>query len=237
MDTLRADCIISHTESFAMETEQLVALKSFCQKLGIPTTNVLAITIQKRSSTEIATLVVDFNSPKVLPNYPTEFPCYKEKTIGSLMVAYKDDLAPVEFKDDEKTAEDEAEGAVTPFCCGGIREYKGRRTDKDALFSDFLRRRGHHPNIIFEVKKQVDKGPLLSTKYYRLEHQKWQESSGNYIQKIHSYKNYKCLTHNLFFAVDLYRADNMKAENYHHCRLSSFTKNPKLFFELLGTVV
>ena len=57
------------------------------------------------------------------------------------------------------------------------------------------------------------------------EHSLVEEVAGPFSQKIHSFKNYKCASKKLFFAVDLYRADeSVPATNYHHMRLNPFTK-------------
>lgn len=45
---------------------------------------------------------------------------------------------------------------------------------------------------------------------------------------MHAFKNYKCLTHDQFFGVDLYRASApgsggaSSTYNYHHMRLNAF---------------
>lgn len=53
----------------------------------------------------------------------------------------------------KNTPTEPGEGA--PFCCSGIKEYKGRRIAADNIFAAFLRGKGHHPNVVFEVKRQV----------------------------------------------------------------------------------
>ena len=50
------------------------------------------------------------------------------------------------------------------------------------------------------------------------------EMPGPYTQKVHSFKNYKCVSKNLFFGIDLYRSDGSAGGNYHHMRLNPFTK-------------
>ena len=80
------------------------------------------------------------------------------------------------------------------------------------------------PGFVFEVKTQIDNGPLVSNKYYTLHGSVVTEQHGKFTQKVHSFKNYKCQEHGLFYAVDLYKADNSKTYNYHHMRLNPFTK-------------
>jgi hypothetical protein len=90
------------------------------------------------------------------------------------------------------------------------------------LFSQFISKIGNNPNIIYEVKKQTDNGPLLSTKTFRLVHDQVEEVKGKYTDKMHVFKNYKCNKHKLFFGVDLYK--NKEGTNFHHMRLNPFTK-------------
>ena len=60
---------------------------------------------------------------------------------------------------------------------------------------------------VFEVTRQVDNGPDISTFYYKMMDGKVKKmdlkGSGS-LNKIHSLKNYKCRTHGLFFKVNLY---------------------------------
>ena len=102
----------------------------------------------------------------------------------------------------------------------------------------FLSERGNVPGTIFEVKAQVDNGPLLSTKYYSLLDNEVVEQEGEFTQKIHAFKNYKCRAHDRFYAVDLYKAKNSSTYNRHHMRLNPFTKVNKAvlnaFFKAAG---
>ena len=60
---------------------------------------------------------------------------------------------------------------------------------------------------VFEVTRQVDNGPDISTFYYKMMEGKVKKldlkDSGS-LNKIHSFKNYKCRNHGLFFKVNLY---------------------------------
>ena len=60
-------------------------------------------------------------------------------------------------------------------------------------------------SFIFEVLRQVDNGPMISTKYYKLCNGVRQEVRGPFNHRVHSFKNFKCNSHNLFFGINLYR--------------------------------
>ncbi|KAJ1631967.1 hypothetical protein T492DRAFT_1143712 [Pavlovales sp. CCMP2436] len=112
-------------------------------------------------------------------------------------------------------------GGQQPFCCDV--PFKPRRLDADATFFDFMRGTGNHPNVVYEVKEQVDQGPLLSTKYYKLCNDNIEEiEDKNFAQKFHAFKNFKCAQHNRFYSVDLYREGNDAGSNFHHMRLNPF---------------
>ena len=217
-----------------MDDSTIVAgLKSWCEMNSVPLGGVLVITIQENCTTEFTSLVVDMDNEKVLPNFPADaLTSYKEIRLGSLLVCYKAGLVlPNSFSTDASLPQHEAAG---PFGCAPseLTPYKHRSTANDCAFRDFVQGSGHHPNLIFEVKKQVDNGPLLSTKYYQLKDGVVTEVQGPFTQKVHSFKNYKCASKDLFFGVDLYRADQSAGGNYHHMRLNPFTKlNP----EILGS--
>jgi hypothetical protein len=90
--------------------------------------------------------------------------------------------------------------------------------------------KGHHPNIVFEVKCQRNNGPLLSTDHFRLENGRvLPVVGGNFTQKKHAFKNFKCLVHDLFYAVDVYNNSSTASGgyNFHHMRLNPYTRiNP-----------
>lgn len=197
----------------------LKVLRDLCEAKGIATTNLGAFTFQKNRSTEFCSIIVDWDQDKLLPNYPINLLNeYEEIRLpGDVLLCYKTDLprpqnAPAYAK------------ATTFPCCGEIQPWRARRLDKEQCFTDFFNGVGSHPNIVFEVKRQVDNGPLLDTTYYELRDGSRHEIEGRFNQKIHSFKNYKCSKCNLFFSVDLYRKSGVSS-NYHHMRLNPFTKN------------
>merc|ERR1711935_755222 len=59
-------------------------------------------------------------------------------------------------------------GEDQPFCCNLVRPYKNIQTDKEAIFKQFMEKRGTVQDRLFEVKRQINFGPLLSTKYFML---------------------------------------------------------------------
>ena len=88
-------------------------------------------------------------------------------------------------------------------------------------------------NLIFEVQKQVNNGPLISTKYFRLSNGQRQEIEGSFSNKVHSFKNFKCNSHNLFYGINLYR--ETPGRNPHQMRLNPFGhRNDSLLREFLA---
>lgn len=103
--------------------------------------------------------------------------------------------------DDENTTDT----SVEPFCCQKIAPYREIRTAHNDLFNNFLKASGDAPNNVFEVIRQVDNGPLLFTKYFALLQDAVVEvalPAG--ARKVNTFKNFKCVEHDLFFGVNLY---------------------------------
>jgi len=213
-------------------------LRRFCMQQGLRTEHVVALTVQRNHSTEFSSLIANLNSGRLLDVYPEcgAGSTYQEGQIGDYLYAYNDELpvrpdeeqlcggmSSVRIIDESVTGHDDRHQAH-PFCCSSLSPHKDRRLDRDAVFADLLRGRGHHPDIVFGVRKQVDNGPLLSVNYFHLQNDVLTELSDTgrkFCQKLHSFKNYKCTRHGLFYAVDLYRADDRRAGmNYHHMRLN-----------------
>ena len=175
-----------------------------------------------------SSLIVDMDTDTVLPNFPAEqLSTYEETRSDDLLVCYKGGLAVPESFSLSALADALPEPlSGGPFGClpSGLTPYKHRRTARDTAFKNFVEGKGSYPDLIFEVKKQLDNGPLISTKYYKLEDDSITELPGPFTQKIHCFKNYKCAAQGLFFAVDLYRADQSSGSNFHHMRLNPYTK-------------
>ena len=70
---------------------------------------------------------------------------------------------------------------------------------------------------LFQVKRQVNFGPLVSTKYFQLQDGIHKEiPNPDQKSKDHSFKNFKCGIHNLFFELNLYSF--REVSNRHHLR-------------------
>lgn len=206
------------------ESKILANTRAFCESRGIGTDGVFALTVQRNRTSEFASIVIRWGDAGVLlPGLSSEAAReYREMRVGDFLVSYVDGLPPT-------AAAAQAPGAPLasdrPFCCASVAPYKHRRVSGEQMFADLLEARGHHPNVVFEVKEQVDNGPHLGTNYYVLEDGMVRTVKGPFTQKMHCYKNYKCAAHNRFFAVDLYHRNNDAVRsNYHHMRLVPFTK-------------
>jgi len=207
----------------AATDHSLAGLRKFCETRGIAPAGVMAVTVQRNFKTDFLSLIVDWDNAALLPSLTAETDAdYKEARIGEFMVTFAVGLArppPASSSGGFVPEGDE------PFCCGCIAPYKPCRVSHESAFSDFLARRGHHPDVVYEVKTQVNNGPLLNTKYFQLVDSIVSEVKGPFRQKMHSFKNYKCTAHDLFYAVDLYQMDDSHSgANAHHMRLVPFTK-------------
>ena len=197
-------------------------LRRVCEANNIAMTRLGLFTFQKNRTTEFCSIVVDWDSNQLLTNYPIELLNNKYNELrlpGNVLLCYKTDLprpAP--------TGASSTENVNTFPCCENLKQYMPRRLDREQLFTDFFNCVGSHPNVVFEVKRQVDGGDLLDTTNYELVGGSRREINGNFNQKIHAFKNYKCSKCNLFFSIDLYRKHGVSS-NYHHMRLNPFTKN------------
>lgn len=201
--------------------------RRFCERHGLSTRGVLALTAQVNRTTEFCSILLDFERGDLLDVYPAEFIAaagYKEMRLGELLVCYADGLprlqaAPLPSDAERKAAVCER----PPFCCAGVEPYKARRLDGEALFTSLLSGRGHHPNVVFEVKRQIDKGPMLTTKHFQVISNAVVEVTGSFTAKMHAFKNFKCPRHSLFFGVDLFQASGAgHGSNFHHMRLNPF---------------
>ncbi|KAF1992312.1 hypothetical protein K402DRAFT_321278, partial [Aulographum hederae CBS 113979] len=84
---------------------------------------------------------------------------------------------------------------------------------------------GGVPKYVIQLVKQVNFGPLESKRYFVMARssdggEQFAEVNEYYLveenyQKVNSFKNYRCTSHNKFFEVNLYQKDPI---NKHHWR-------------------
>ena len=209
-------------------------LKEFAIKHKISTEGVLIITIHKNygeRTGKFASYIINFDTNSLEDVYPMPMTRqYEELTLRHFYVCYQSNLCSDVYTNNIMNIENP--NPNMPFCCNEIIHYRPRRTNKDYYFESFLKQHGDHPDIIFEVKRQINNGKLLSTKYYSLHDNNIIEAEKSTV-KIHTYKNYKCLKHNMFYGVDLYSA-NSNYSNNHHMRVNCFANhNNEILDEIL----
>ncbi|KAI8473570.1 MAG: hypothetical protein J3K34DRAFT_518864 [Monoraphidium minutum] len=210
-------------------------LRRFCERNGLGTGRVLAITVQRNHTGEYASLIADFGAGRLLTHYPAAaLSTYKELRRGDLNVCYNDDLPPLPAAAPAGDAADDNLSA--PFCCGRVTPYKPSHIDNEALFTYLVSGRGHHPNNFFQVTRQVDNGPIIAQTFYQVVGNAVQRApagGADGLLKVHSFKNYKCAAHNRFFGVDLFRAGAVR--NRYHMRLNPFEfRNAEITDALFG---
>lgn len=201
----------------------------FLQNMGVEPKNAVAITIQRNRTTEYATVIVDMRRNVIVDLYPAELlSSYKETAVGPFLVCYNADLSvdPIaDFK--EFVAEKPIIEVEHPFCCESSKlvAYKPRRLDKEKFFTDFMSGSGSYPDIIFQVIKQINNGPIQSTTYWQLIDNKIVPWTGEKPeQKLHAFKNYICHKCNFFYSIDIFSTSGGMGYNFHHMRLVPYTK-------------
>jgi hypothetical protein len=208
-----------------LHSELVSKLRLFCTQQGIRTeNNTLALTMHRNFSTDFSSVIVNLTSGRILTNYPQPDACstYREGSIHGYLYCFNDELPVCEDEarlDVAVAAAAEPVSSAQSFCCAQVQPYKACRTMYESLFNDLKAGRGHHPDVVFEVTRQINNGAELSRTQVQLLNDAVQVATGGpFTQKMHSFKNYKCTTHDLFFAVDLFRANNVAASNVHHMR-------------------
>ncbi|KAF2792874.1 hypothetical protein K505DRAFT_350319 [Melanomma pulvis-pyrius CBS 109.77] len=127
------------------------------------------------------------------------------------------------------------------FCCSSMRPYKGKAISHEAKFTNFMAWAAFpresdlnssddaatitHPPYVVQIVKQVNFGPLESKRYFALNAsgsgdeafvevlEKWLIDAN--FQKLNTFKNFKCDSHNKFFELNIYQKD---PTNAHHWR-------------------
>ena len=200
-------------------------LAFFCEQRNIPTTGALAFTMSRNRTGEYASLVVDMEKRTFHELYPKQFhQNFKEGPVSEdqeFLYCYQCDLDPRPLREINATPASEP-NELDAFCCSKLEPYRPCRTQNDACFEQFVSGNGT-ANMLFEVKRQVDNGPLIGTAHFQLENGvRIRVKPTSPIQKVHSFKNYKCRVHNRFFGVDLCRSGSVY--NEHHVRCVAFSK-------------
>jgi len=218
-----------------MKASEVGKVLKMCEELGVPKKEgkILAITVQVNREGRFFSAFVSADGTSLLDNYPDPdaLSLYDEKRIGNLMVCFNNNLPEIPVS--LVTVEDSGENF--PFCCStGVRPTDFRRISREAVFQGFLEGKGSS-DYVFEVKKQIDGGKLIFTKFFSLTEgvrSELPEFDTFKASKVHSYKNYSCKRHNLFFGVDLYKAGS-SVYNHHHMRLFPFTRNVSRIDEIM----
>ncbi|QKX58682.1 uncharacterized protein TRUGW13939_05809 [Talaromyces rugulosus] len=131
------------------------------------------------------------------------------------------------------------------FCCSSITPYREARLTHESKFQRFMawarhsesspvtssdsyfRNPNNIPEFAVQVVRQVNYGPVEAKRYFIpdslagdlsefLEVTEQDLIIGNF-QKLNAYKNFKCVTHNKFFELNIYQKDPV---NQHHWRFN-----------------
>jgi len=203
----------------------------FCKKVEMKPIGVLIVTVQRNRTGEYISRVIDFDRDVFHPVYPEEVTKANKNTqrrFGELLVCYCGGLptAPLESRKAIQAVHETND--YPPFCCSNVAVYKPLATSTfDAVFTNMLCIKGHRPDLILEVIRQVSKGPKIKTTYWTLKNDVLEELpfSGEqpHFQKKDVFKNYVCSRHDLFFGLNLLSRD--ATHNFHHMRLYNFSRD------------
>ena len=106
--------------------------------------------VQRNYTGEFTSVVVDVDKRILMPKYPKEIegkPIEMKLDNGKYILSYfqKPQIRAEMMETAVKSGEDQ------PFCCNSVRPYKNIRTDKEAIFNQFLQKRGTVQDRLFEV--------------------------------------------------------------------------------------
>ena len=116
----------------------------------MPQNGILIMNIQKNRTGEFTSVVVNVDNQNLMAKYPKQI---EEKAIemkldnGKYIVSFfqKPQIRAENMEAAVKSGEEQ------PFCCNSVRPYKNIRTDKEAIFNQFMEKRGTVQDRLFEV--------------------------------------------------------------------------------------
>ena len=116
----------------------------------MPQNGILIMNVQKNYTGEFTSVVVDVDKRILMAKYPKEI---EGKAIEikldneKYIVSYfqKPQIRAEMMESAVKSGEDQ------PFCCNLVRPYKNIRTDKEAIFNQFMQKSGTVQDRLFEV--------------------------------------------------------------------------------------
>lgn len=83
------------------DSRRIGLYRNYCKARGIPTTGVLAMTVQKNRTSNFSSAIIDFENEMILSHYPAdELSSYKETSEGSFLVSYLANLDVVTYAQD-----------------------------------------------------------------------------------------------------------------------------------------
>jgi hypothetical protein len=197
------------------------------------------ITIGENRKTPYCSLIADLEEGKLYRNYPMELMgSYVDIVADPYNVTYSASCPrPTAALESDLTemvldAPSEAESqGESLFCCEKIQPFKHKPTSRDASFQAFCSGKGTD-NHVFSVRKQVDNGPLIWTKLFKLSNGKRVLHTGACGQQV-AFKNYRCPACKFFYSIDL--CPSKESSFDHHRRLVPFEHwNEELFDQFMA---
>ncbi|KAI1663455.1 hypothetical protein L13192_12410 [Pyrenophora tritici-repentis] len=105
------------------------------------------------------------------------------------------------------------------FCCSNTRGYKNRTLSHESKFITFLTW-ANFPQESSIIVKQTNYGPLDGKRYFvAADDGSFTEVTEQWLvdanfEKLNTFKNFRCLTHNKFFEVNIYQKDPANAHRW-----------------------
>eukprot|EP01095_Lingulamoeba_sp_RSL-Kostka_P014917 TRINITY_DN6682_c0_g1_i1.p1 TRINITY_DN6682_c0_g1~~TRINITY_DN6682_c0_g1_i1.p1 ORF type:complete len:276 (-),score=56.82 TRINITY_DN6682_c0_g1_i1:159-986(-) len=200
------DPIMSYQE--IVDNEFIEAMKN----INIIPEKVVIITIQRSHSGDFCSLIINFEKEELEECYPATDFDYKDLFLNNCSVCFTqlESMPEIDLSNNDNNSDE-------VFCCDQLKLYKNRRTTKDEEFKNFIKSTGSS-SYIFHMKKQINFGKIIFEKYFSLKDGIISEVDGDKLSKVHTFKNYKCQNHNMFYGIDLY-SKSKSVYNKHHMRI------------------
>ena len=106
--------------------------------------------VQKNYTGEFTSVVVNVDKQILMAKYPKEIEgkAMEMKLDNEKYIVSYFQKPQIRAENMEAAVES---GGDQPFCCNSVRPYKNIRTDKEAIFNQFMEKRGTVQDRLFEV--------------------------------------------------------------------------------------
>eukprot|EP00522_Entomoneis_paludosa_P000446 CAMPEP_0172465672 /NCGR_PEP_ID=MMETSP1065-20121228/54220_1 /TAXON_ID=265537 /ORGANISM="Amphiprora paludosa, Strain CCMP125" /LENGTH=198 /DNA_ID=CAMNT_0013222277 /DNA_START=151 /DNA_END=744 /DNA_ORIENTATION=- len=182
---------------------------NFCRKAGFDVCGICAVTIQENHGSRHGSFIVDLRDqacPLLEASYVSELPSHHQHQYiqnFSVSVCSNLDASALGKRKKEKFLPTQHGGeAEDCWCCDPCNwsAKSQKRTNHDSDIAKFLESRGSS-SFVFKVRKQINYGPDVWAKNFTLTKGIVQETTTEATHKVHSFKNYVCMRHKMYYEI------------------------------------